>query len=73
MEDGCLLAEALEKARDPCERNRPCGVQVNNGLIERVEELAGDPNRVSSISAAGYMDGVTHASHRFAIDSYYST
>jgi hypothetical protein len=43
MEDGCLLAEALEKARDPCERNRPCGVQVNNGLIERVEGLAGDP------------------------------
>jgi hypothetical protein len=43
MEDGCLLAQTLEKARDSCERNRPCGVKINNGLIELVEGLAGDP------------------------------
>jgi PHP family Zn ribbon phosphoesterase len=39
---GSLLAETLEKARDQRERNRPCGVRINNGLIERVEELAGE-------------------------------
>jgi hypothetical protein len=40
---GSLIAETLEKARDERERNRPCGVQINNGLFERVEEVAGDP------------------------------